>query len=195
MDEAVRSFVAIELDAAVRAAVADYLANLRATIGGVAWSKPEQLHVTLKFLGNVAAAKIPALTERLGALASAARPFELDVRGVGASPNIARPRTLWVGIRTPAIAALAAGVDRCCAEEGFALEARPFHPHVTLGRVREDRGRRRAPAVEFPFLAVDGARAFGTSSATRLVLVRSDLGKDGARHTPLATLPFIDARP
>jgi RNA 2',3'-cyclic 3'-phosphodiesterase len=189
-EPAVRSFVALELDPTVRAAVADYLAMLRSTIGGVAWSKPEQLHVTLKFLGNVAEPRIPALTDRLRALAGAQPPFTLEVRGVGAFPSVARPRVVWVGIRAPAIAALASGVDRCCGEEGIPLEARPFHPHVTLGRVREDRKHRRTPAQEFPFLAADGAREFGTSSATHLVLMRSDLGKEGARHTPLATLKF-----
>ena len=192
-DGSVRSFVAIELDAAVRAAVADYLAALRATIGGVAWSKPEQLHVTLKFLGSVAATSIPALVDRLRALAGAERPFALEVRGVGAFPNVARPRVLWVGIRSPEIVTLAAGVDRCCGAEGFPLESRPFHPHVTLGRVREDRkrgGSPRGPTPDFPFLAADGAREFGTSSAEHLVLMRSDLGKDGARYTPLAVLPF-----
>lgn len=195
----VRSFVAIALADPARSAVAEYLTTLRATRSGVAWSRPEQLHLTLKFLGNVSATQIPRLAERLRSVADRYPSFPLEVTGVGAFPSVIRPRTLWVGVVAPALSTLASAVDDACAAEGFAVERRPFHPHVTLGRVRE-RGRSAAPGGSRPrgapsspdltFIAADGARRFGAASATDLVLFRSELGSGGSRYVALAALPF-----
>ncbi len=189
----VRSFVAIELADPARSAVVEYLTALRATVGGIAWSRVDQIHLTLKFLGDVAEARIPALAERLRAVAAECPSFACRVGGIGAFPSVARPRVVWIGVEAPPIGPLAAAVDRACAAEGVAAEARPFHPHLTLGRVRERR-RARGPMAEAPpalaFLAADGDREFGVSPATSLVLFRSELGAGGARHSALATLPL-----
>lgn len=183
-EPALRTFVALELDASVRAAVADYLSSLRST-PGVAWARPENLHLTLKFLGNVATARLPALTERLAAGTATQPSFVMRIAGVGAFPNLARPRILWVGCQAAPLAALAAAVDAACVQAGCAAEERAFHPHVTLGRVREP-GRR----DRFPFLLSDGGRDFGSSTVTAIVLFASKLGSGGARYTPLATIPL-----
>jgi RNA 2',3'-cyclic 3'-phosphodiesterase len=186
-EPALRTFVALELDASVRAAVADYLATLR-SVPGVAWARPENLHLTLKFLGNVATARLPALTERLAAATATLPSFVMHVAGVGAFPNLARPRILWVGCEAAPLGALATAVDAACVRAGFAAEARAFHPHVTLGRIREP-GRR----DRFPFLATDGGRTFGSSAVAAIVLFASKLGSGGARYTPLATIPLAAA--
>jgi 2'-5' RNA ligase len=182
-----RTFVAIELVDPARAAVADYLATLRPT-PGVAWSQPENLHLTLKFLGNVPTATLPVLTERLADATASQGPFAISVAGVGAFPNLARPRVLWVGCKATPLPTLAAAVDAACVRAGFAAEDRAFHPHVTLGRVRE------RTRMRFPFLASDGARDFGASTASAIVLFASKLGSGGARYTPLATLALVDRR-
>ncbi len=176
-----RTFVAIELVDPARAALSDYLATLRPT-PGVAWTRAENLHLTLKFLGNVPTARIDELTARLREATAAAAAFTMTVAGVGAFPNVARPRILWVGCKAPSLPALAAAVDAACVRCGCAAEERPFHPHVTLGRVRE--GKRGS----FPFLAADGSRDFGASATSAVVLFASQLGSGGARYTPLATL-------
>lgn len=182
-----RTFVALELDASVRTAVADYLLPLR-SVPGVAWARPENLHLTLKFLGNVATARLPALTERLAAATAMQPAFVMRVAGIGAFPNLARPRVLWIGCTGAPLAALAAAVDAACVQAGFAAEDRAFHPHVTLGRIREP-GRR----DRFPVLLTDGGRAFGSSTVPAIVLFASKLGSGGARYTPLATLPLAGA--
>ena len=182
-----RTFVALELDASVHAAVADYVSTWR-SMPGVAWARPENLHLTLKFLGNVATARLPALTERLAAATATLPAFMMRVAGVGAFPNLARPRILWVGCEAAPLAALAGAVDTACVQAGFAPEERAFHPHVTLGRVREP-GRR----DRFPFLATDGGRDFGSSTVSAIVLFASKLGSGGARYTPLASLPLAAA--
>jgi RNA 2',3'-cyclic 3'-phosphodiesterase len=184
----VRAFIAIEIADPARSAVVAYLETLRATADGVAWTRPENLHLTLKFLGNVEGARLPSLTERVHGVAAAQPAFALRVAGVGAFPSLARPRVLWVGVRAPELAALAVAVDRACVAEGFPPEPRPLHPHVTLGRVRERGARPRTG--DLPFLATDGGREFGHAAATSLVFFRSELGRGGARHEPIAILPF-----
>jgi RNA 2',3'-cyclic 3'-phosphodiesterase len=187
----VRSFIAISLAEPARAMVADYLERLRATIGGVAWTRPEHLHLTLKFLGDVEVGRIPALAERLRAVAVATPPFTLQVAGLGAFPSLARPRVLWVGVAAPVLPGLGEAVEQACRAEGFAPEPRALRPHVTLGRVRAG-GRGGRP--DLAFLASDGGRELGSSPVAELVLFRSELHSGGARHHALATLP-LGARP
>jgi 2'-5' RNA ligase len=105
---------------------------------------------------------------------------------------------LWVGTLAPELDAIAAAVDTACVAEGFAAEARPFHGHCTLGRVRPGRGGRGADratvARVLEALTPDDAHAFGGSPASELVLFRSDTDPRGARYSALARLPFaVDA--
>jgi RNA 2',3'-cyclic 3'-phosphodiesterase len=184
----VRAFVAIPIADPARAAVVAYLERLRATIGGVAWTRLENLHLTLKFLGNVPADRVADLTARLQAVGLGARPFALQVGGVGAFPSLARPRALWVGVSSPALVPLADAVEAACVAAGCAAEERPLRPHVTLGRVR-DTSRKRPP--ELGFLGADGGKEFGAAPVDAFVLFRSELRSDGARHTALATVPLV----
>jgi 2'-5' RNA ligase len=183
----VRSFIAISLADPARAAAVEYLERLRATVGGVAWTRTENLHLTLKFLGGVAAARIPPLIDRLRAVTAAQAPFTLRVVGVGAFPSLARPRVLWIGLASAALAALARAVEAACEAEGFEPERRALHPHVTLGRARTSSGR---GAPDLGFLASDGSREFGIAPVEAVVLFRSETAAAGARHTALATFPL-----
>ncbi len=201
----IRSFVAIELEEPARAAIIAYLAALRGSVDGVAWTPPENLHLTLKFLGSVAPEGLRALTAPLAALATVRPVFAMTFAGVGAFPSAARPRVLWVGAHAPELVPLAKAVDVESAVAGVAAEDRPYHPHVTLGRVRRAPAalrhppgahggaaaldRREPPAIR-TVLAADQARAFGACEARALVLFRSDAGPKGARHTPLERFTF-----
>ena len=196
----IRSFVAVELAGAARSELQTYLDALRG-IGGVAWTRPENLHVTLKFLGSAVRDRLERLGPRLAEVAAARPRFTITCAGVGAFPSLARPRVLWVGADARPLAALAADVDAACAAEGFVPEARPFHAHCTLGRVRaagaghgRDRraGTRHATALHdlLDRLGAERAPVFGVSPASALVLFRSDTRADGARYTALATFPF-----
>ena len=182
-----RSFIAIGLADPARTAVVKYLERLRATVGGVAWTRAENLHLTLKFLGDVAAERIPSLADRLRAVAAGTRPFTLRVVGVGVFPNLARPRALWVDVVSPALPPLVHAVEVACVAEGFEPERRPLHPHVTLGRIRAPS---RRGASDLALLAADGSREFGVATVESVVLFRSELRSNGARHTALATWPL-----
>ena len=191
----IRSFVAVAVEEPVRAAIVAYLAGLRDKLVGVAWTAPENLHVTLKFLGSVAPERLRVLTEPLAALAAARPAFAITFTGVGAFPSAARPRVLWVAAHAPELEPLARAVDVESTIAGVEQEDRPNHPHVTLGRVREPRRRRGAApdaAATLRVLAADRTHEFGVSRAGALVLFRSDTGPAGARHTPLARFAFPD---
>jgi 2'-5' RNA ligase len=154
----------------------------------VAWVAPENFHVTLKFLGGVDEAKIPALIAALHSAMARQRGFGVQVGGLGAFPSPMRPRVLWAGVAVGAqpLGALAQSVDEATAALGFPREARPFSPHISLGRVRDSR---RAPALAE---ALEGAGTwpFGTVTIEHVALMRSDLSPRGARYTTLAAAPL-----
>ena len=190
----IRSFVALEVEEPARSALVAYLAELRVA-EGVAWTRPENLHVTLKFLGGVAPDRLGELTEPLAAAARGCAIFPVLYAGVGAFPSLVRPATLWVGAEASPLGPLARAVDEASTRIGAAREERPFHPHVTLGRVRGHGKSRRGRAPRLPeglCAALDAARvrAFGIAPARALVLFRSDTEPGGARYTPLARFTF-----
>jgi 2'-5' RNA ligase len=186
--ETVRSFVALLLDDAVRQALAAEIDRLRPRAPGVSWVAPENLHLTLKFLGSVATPGIDAIGSALAAAAAESDAFDLTVQGVGAFPSPARARVIWAGSGNgvPAATALAGRVDAALAPLGFAPEDRPFTAHITLGRVR---GGRPDPALA-EALAAAAARPFGVVHAARVSLMRSDLSPRGSRYTELAGWPL-----
>ncbi|MDE2803151.1 MAG: RNA 2',3'-cyclic phosphodiesterase [Chloroflexota bacterium] len=138
--EQLRLFVAVTLPAEARDVLAGVIARLRAAeLRGVRTVAPEGVHITLKFLGNVDAVRVPALSDALDAAAAAAAPFALALEGVGAFPAAGAPRVLWAGVtgETEALAALARHVDEECSGLGFPRERRAFSPHLTIARLRD----------------------------------------------------------
>lgn len=185
---AVRAFVAVRLDEATGASLGAEIERLRGVVRDVAWVAPDNLHVTVKFLGEVAEALLGPAGDALAPVAAAAPPFDLVVDGLGAFPSAARARVVWAGTRdgSAALGRLAVAVDAALAPLGFAAEARPFTAHVTLGRVRVPR---RVPALETALAAAPGG-PYGTVRVERLSLMRSDLAPGGARYRELRRLPL-----
>jgi 2'-5' RNA ligase len=136
-----RLFVALNLPAAERTGIHRECAGLRERDLPIRWVRSDLLHVTLKFLGNVAPDRLP---EVRGALESVARdnaPFEVELSGFGAFPTVRRPRVLWLGVEaSPRLRGLKQDLERVMAGFGFEREGRAFHPHVTLGRARDGIG-------------------------------------------------------
>lgn len=180
--------MAVLLDDTVRAALGLASERLRARARGVAWVAPENLHVTLKFLGAVDEGRVPGVTAALAGAAGGAAPFDVVVQGLGAFPSLTRPRVIWAGMGEGArpMAELAARVDGALAALGFPRETRDFAAHVTLGRVRAPH---RDPDLAAALAA--GARSeFGRVRVARVSLMRSDLSARGARYTVLAACPL-----
>jgi RNA 2',3'-cyclic 3'-phosphodiesterase len=169
----------------VREALGRQVERLTRIARGVAWVATDNVHLTLKFLGQVDVARLGEVRDALDRAVSAARPFDLSVHGLGGFPTAARPRVIWAGVGdgVAPLADLAARVDAALERVGFEREARPFSPHLTLGRVREPR---RDPRLEAAIVEGGGER-FGTLHVTRVSLMRSDLSPRGARYAVLAS--------
>jgi 2'-5' RNA ligase len=174
--------------APLRAALGAQIEGLRGVGGGVSWVAPDNLHVTLKFLGHVPQSLLEHVSAALARVAPEHAGFDLEVRGLGAFPGVSRPRVIWaaLGGDAPALAGLAAAVDAALGAIGVPPESRPFAPHVTLGRARHP-GR---DAALTQALAAGATRAFGQFRVGELVLMRSDLSPRGPRYTPIGTWPL-----
>ena len=189
-----RCFIAIDLSAGVRDALARLLASLRdaAPRADVRWVDAAQLHLTLKFLGGVPDDRVPAISRALAEAVAGVGAVALSAGGVGAFPSLRRPRVLWAGTTGGAaeLAALAATVDRVAVAHGFPPEARPFRGHLTLGRVRSDRG----GAALAKALAAAGAPDLGAWTASEVVLYESRLRPTGALYVPISRHALRGAR-
>ena len=156
-------------------------ADLRAAAGPVSWVKPGNIHLTLKFLGEVSPTREGAVREAMGEAVAGVSPFTLRAGGSGVFPGERNPRVLWVGLRAggPEAAALAARVEAACAARGFPREDRPFRAHLTLGRVRARTGLE----ATMRRLQAHAGEDLGEMSAERVVLFESGLHPAGAIHT------------
>lgn len=167
----------------MRARLADEIDRLRGVAADVAWVAETNLHVTLKFLGQIEAARVEPIAGAIAAVSARTPAFDLAVRGLGAFPAPARPRIIWVGLEPVApLAALAGDLDAALGTLGLPRESRPFAAHVTLGRVRDSR--RNAALAD----ALARPAECGRLPVTRLSLMRSELHPRGARYTELTSV-------
>lgn len=187
----IRAFVAIELDDAVREGLQRGQQELRTACARerleiVRWVAPENIHLTVKFLGNVDTARLGALEGAVERAARASAPFELTARGVGCFPDPTYPNTVWVGLegQVQEAARLARAVEDECAAAGFPRDERGFTPHLTLGRVKRERERRERAAVGELVMRMP-TREWGMIRAGSLALIRSDLKPQGPVYTVL----------
>ena len=183
-----RVFVALDVPEEVRAALRDVIARLREAGGGARWVRPEGMHITLKFIGEMPEATIPSIRGALAGLRSPS-PVEMSFRGLGFFPDARRPRVFWAGIESsPNLGEIAAGVESSLEPLGYPREARPFHSHLTLARLQPGMGAGRLrEAVERL-----GAAEFGAARAAEFYLYQSVLKTSGAEYTRLASFPFVE---
>ena len=191
---AVRAFIAIELPQVTRDALADLEARLNAHVprGSVRWVKPDNIHLTLKFLGQVPTAQIDSITISLRHAVAGMHVFPFEVMGAGCFPDLRRPRVVWVGIdeHSGALHALQRAVELAVAPLGYPPEARTFQPHLTLGRAARDL---KPSDLHKLGEAVQSARVglLGHVHADELVLFQSDLEAGGPTYTPLARVSLL----
>src|SRR5512143_3510042 len=142
MSEFIRTFIAIEIPDSIKAAMADVQKELRKTGADVGWTRPEGVHLTLKFLGPVEAELIPKLAAAVETAIKDEAPLAVEVKGTGVFPSARAPRVVWLGLGGDinVLAGIARKVDAACEGLGFKPDGRPFKPHLTLGRVRSPKG-------------------------------------------------------
>ncbi len=187
-----RLFVALEPPEAVRRRLAAVAVDLRRTAGRhadeVRWVPPENVHLTLQFLGAVPEERVAELERAIRDVAAAGRPLSLELRGAGGFPNARRPRVVWAGVagEVDALAGLVAELGRRLAPLGFAPEDRPFSAHLTRGRARDGRG---APGLAGAL--AHAAVADGTPwRAAEVTLFESHLSPKGPRYDPILRAPL-----
>ena len=136
--DSIRTFIAIKLSREVTSRGATLIDKLKRSEAAVRWVSTEHMHITLKFLGDVPSIETPKVCRQIAQAAEQHNRFDVEVVGAGAFPDIDRPRTVWAGIEEgkEQLEALFTSVDDALHEIGFPCEARRYHPHVTLGRVR-----------------------------------------------------------
>jgi 2'-5' RNA ligase len=171
----------VALPDAQRSALAAYLEQCREVAPALRWVSPDNLHLTLRFLGNVEPARLEALAASLRGVAFA--PFQVSLAGEGTFGRGTAVRVVWLGVAEGRgeLATLAGQVETRCVEVGLEPEERPFNPHLTLGRARERRGGRLPERPAPPALAPWTVGAFH--------LYRSRLGPGGAVYSVLDSFP------
>ena len=189
MKQTVRTFIAVELSDRVRQQAVALVESLAAAGADVKWVNAENLHLTIKFLDEVALKEIPRVCEAVAWAAAGAAPFELEIRGAGAFPTAARPKTVWLGVGggEEQMAALFAALEISLAKLGFRKEPRRFVPHLTLGRVRSG-----GPGVAALGALLQQRADFraGATRVERLVVFSSELTSQGPIYAPLAHAPL-----
>jgi 2'-5' RNA ligase len=189
-----RVFVAIELPAAVRRRLIEHIDRLRKSVPDVraSWLPEDNLHLTLKFLGDVPVTKVGLVAQATESAARMVDPFELVVGGCGAFPPNGQPRVLWIGIEDPSnrLSLLQQTLEAQCEAAGFPREQRLFHPHLTIARLRQPLGSRRLAELHKEI-------GFDPESVltSDLALIRSELGSAGARHTIIARHALASSKP
>ena len=179
-----RLFVAIELNDAVKKSLMDAQKALVGFNRMVRWVGKEQMHLTLKFLGEVKSGKLPEIKRAVEAAATDSIPFDLDAVGTGCFPPKGKVRVVWTGIEKSGdeLANCQAKVESELEKVGFPKEERPFSPHLTLGRVKEDLS---GGELRDEIARVDAKRV--SQRVEKIVLMSSELTRAGARYTKVGT--------
>ncbi len=180
-----RTFIAIDLPEPLHAALAQTQQAFRNACPDARWTRPEGIHLTLKFLGETPDAQVKQIVETLGQIGRF-EPFSVEVKGFGFFPQARRPRVFWVGVEAPpALGELAARVEREMEKVGFPREQRAFTPHLTLARFEVPRPQ---PALEAA-LAQHETTSLGRFAASEFFLFESKLSPQGAQYRKVARFP------
>lgn len=186
--EEIRTFVAIELSAGIKNELARVQEMLRGKIATphLRWVDPANVHLTLKFLGNVPVDRIEEITAVLKEACVGLSPFIMEVSGLGCFPSANNPRVVWVGVQgeTDRLERLQERVEERLAVLGFKPERRPFRPHLTLGRVRKGAhvGARRLIGG---IVSATSVGALGQMEVGEISLMKSVLLPSGAQYSRL----------
>lgn len=184
-----RTFIAVDLTQAVRAALDSEIARLTRVLPSPRWVNPEGMHLTLAFLGELDDAQLSDATAATIEAARQSRPFTLRLGSLGTFGGPRSPQVLWVGVGgdVPQLLALQRTLAQALESRGFPREVRPFSPHLTLARVKGP-----LPPAEQAQLAQALATPVPTISwpVNEVLVMKSELARSGARYTPLQRVPL-----
>jgi 2'-5' RNA ligase len=184
-----RTFIAVELPEKVKGEIEQLQAPFKKTDTLVSWVKPKNIHVTLKFLGEVPEERIKEVLSATQKAVEGARKFTMSLKGTGAFPNLRRPRVIWIGAGSgeEELSLLAARIEEEMEKIGFPKEKRKFSAHFTVGRVKSPRN------IE-KLMELVSSSDFQTEEiqVSEVVVMKSQLDPGGAIYTPLRKIPLIE---
>ncbi len=199
----IRTFLAVELPAPLKQALTRLQADVRNRISRelspgmrIQWVRPDSIHLTVKFLGNIPEDHVDDLRSLVGDTLRSLAPFSIDVAGLGVFPDLRAPRVLWLGLSsrssegspTTALSHLAATVEHCVEGLGYPPESRPFNPHLTLARIKE--GAKEVGRALARIGLLDGDVQLGQLDVRTVALMQSELRPSGSVYTKLWEVPL-----
>lgn len=179
-----RMFCAVELPDELRAQLRDHIAQLRQEVpeAAASWSRVENIHLTLKFFGNVEVKRIGSISAAVARAMKEFQPFQIGVGGTGVFPKPSRAQVLWIGVNDPSgrLLELQQRLENECAKEGFEKEGRAYRPHLTIARIRKPDGAKRLADAHLQ-------KQFNTTqlTLTELIVFRSELSSKGSKYTKI----------
>ena len=188
-----RVFCAIELPRPTRDLVLQHIACLKAAVSTAraSWSRDANLHLTLKFLGEIPQTSVPDISHAASRAAASVQSFSIRLEQAGVFPSQRQPRVLWLGINdlSAKLAELRARLETESSRAGFAKEGRPFHPHLTIARLRQPAGAQALAGAhqQMEFEPVEIA-------VSELLVIRSELSSEGSKYTVVSRHPLFGVR-
>ena len=189
--EQLRMFCAVELPELIRTRIEKHIEGVRIAVPDAqpSWTRLNNIHLTLKFFGDVESARIDSITDALSRAVVSISPFRVSIGGAGAFPNNKQPRVLWIGVSDSSgqLHHLHESIDKACARKGFEKEARAYRPHLTIARIRKGQGARGLAEANqsFGFAPVE-------MLVTELLLFRSELSSKGSKYTVVSRHKLSD---
>lgn len=186
-DMYLRCFIAIEIPEPVKKKISEFIDILKKYNVDIRWITPENLHLTLKFLGSTPEVLLPKIRESLINIVLSHEPFYIKIYTTGVFPNRRHPRVIWIGVEDSGILKkLKKDIDDSLVLLGYLKEDKEFTPHFTLGRVRSQKG------IEDMVKELDNFREkdFGSVNVESIKLMKSELKPKGAEHSCLHEIPF-----
>ena len=188
-----RLFIALNIPDSERERIHHAAQPLRDAGFPVRWLDPETFHLTLKFLGNIDADRLPVVEKVVRRVADATRAFPLVLGGFGAFPTIRRPEVLWLGAEpSPALRCLKQDLEWGLASHGFERETRAFHPHLSIGRSSTEEGAGAFRGIDDMAAQIDYT---GTIEVESVDIMRSHVSRSGVRYSMLTRVPLRTADP
>ncbi|KPJ62021.1 MAG: hypothetical protein AMJ42_00375 [Deltaproteobacteria bacterium DG_8] len=183
-----RSFIAIELSPLIKTKIEEIQNKLKPSSSDVRWVRPEGIHLTLKFLGNIEEEMIPEISDIIRKCSADTTSFTLEIRSLGAFPNEKNPKVIWVGAEdnSGTLGKLQQSLENRLSTLGFKVEKRAFSPHLTLGRLKSSKGKSRLTQGLEDYKHFE----FGTFEAKEVCLFKSELKPGGAIYTKLKAFPL-----
>jgi 2'-5' RNA ligase len=192
MKSVIRAFIAIDLSSETQLKLEQVSAHLRESLKDIPirWVQVENIHLTLKFLGDVSLSNLEVLQKMLNSEVAGHVPFEISVGELGAFPNPRQPRVIWIGVEGPSeLKAVQYGIETQMERLGYAREERPFSPHLTLGRVSRNISSQDLRRIG-ELLDVYKVGFLGATQVKTINLYKSDLRPGGAVYTCLFSAPL-----